>query len=372
MKVAVYSICRNEAEAAPRFIASCADADVVVVADTGSTDDSVAILRRCGAVVHKITVDPWRFDSARNAALDLVPEDVDVCISLDLDEVLLEGWRSALEISWRADTTRATYPFILTRQPNGRPARIFRNGRIHSRHGYRWRHACHEILVPIAGHETLASLDDLTVEHLPIGKRDKSSYLGLLRIAAEEESLSPRMAHLYGRELLRHGRNEEARAEFERQLALPSDRDREQRAMSMRYLAQIDRDKPAAAHRWLQQAVDEAPRMRDAWIDLAWHLYGTEEWHECFLAAVEGLQLPDVPGRFPSVPERSPALLDDLAAVSASRLGKHEIALRHAARASALDPTSDRIRRNLHNIAAAYDYLAPDSPKEARIENRPD
>ena len=40
--------------------------------DTGSTDETVALARENGAVVHDICITPWRFDLARNAALALV------------------------------------------------------------------------------------------------------------------------------------------------------------------------------------------------------------------------------------------------------------------------------------------------------------
>jgi glycosyltransferase involved in cell wall biosynthesis len=40
------------------------DADHVLIADTGSTDDTVDIARRCGAIVSQICITPWRFDSA--------------------------------------------------------------------------------------------------------------------------------------------------------------------------------------------------------------------------------------------------------------------------------------------------------------------
>ena len=68
-----------------------------MVADTGSTDDTVVLLRGKAVDVHSISIKPWRFDRAHEANLALVPADADVAICLDLDEVLLPGWRAALE-----------------------------------------------------------------------------------------------------------------------------------------------------------------------------------------------------------------------------------------------------------------------------------
>lgn len=73
MKIAVYAISKNEEKFVKRFCESAKDADLILIADTGSTDDTVALARNCGAVVHDICITPWRFDDARNAALALVP-----------------------------------------------------------------------------------------------------------------------------------------------------------------------------------------------------------------------------------------------------------------------------------------------------------
>ena len=52
MKVAVYAIALNEVRFVERFMASAREADLVVVADTGSTDGTAAALDREGVVVH--------------------------------------------------------------------------------------------------------------------------------------------------------------------------------------------------------------------------------------------------------------------------------------------------------------------------------
>ena len=91
MKVCVYAICKNESQFVERWMASMGEADAVVVLDTGSTDDTVERLRAAGARVTVERFDPWRFDTARNRSLDLVPEDADICVCTDLDEVLHPG-----------------------------------------------------------------------------------------------------------------------------------------------------------------------------------------------------------------------------------------------------------------------------------------
>ena len=84
MKIAVYAISKNESEFVKRFCESAKDADLILIADTGSTDGTAFLAKECGATVYNICISPWRFDKARDAALALVPRDIDVCISLDL------------------------------------------------------------------------------------------------------------------------------------------------------------------------------------------------------------------------------------------------------------------------------------------------
>ena len=43
MKVVVYAICKNEAQFVDRWMDSMGEADQVVVLDTGSEDDTVAV-----------------------------------------------------------------------------------------------------------------------------------------------------------------------------------------------------------------------------------------------------------------------------------------------------------------------------------------
>ncbi len=105
MKVAVYTIALNEAAHVERWANSAVDADYRIVADTGSTDDTVERLTKAGVTVHRIAIRPWRFDDARNAAMALIPDDVDVCCTMDMDMLLEPGWRAKLEAAWTPETT---------------------------------------------------------------------------------------------------------------------------------------------------------------------------------------------------------------------------------------------------------------------------
>jgi glycosyltransferase involved in cell wall biosynthesis len=143
--VALCMIVRNEAANLPRCLASVAGVvDELVIVDTGSTDDTVAIARAAGAlVVH----EPWAddFAAARNAALPHVG--AAWVLQLDADEVLDADTAASLR-PW-LDTTTADAGQCVVRnlQPpedlltwmDSQIVRVFRN-----RPGYRWEGRIHE------------------------------------------------------------------------------------------------------------------------------------------------------------------------------------------------------------------------------------
>ena len=146
MKVYVYAICKNESKFARRWMESMSEADAVYVLDTGSEDDTVQLLREAGAIVEIQEFRPWRFDRARNRSLEMVPEDADVCVCTDLDELFHPGWRALLEAAWEPGTTRAAYRYTWNFNPDGSEGFVFWLNNMHARHGFRWTHPVHEVL----------------------------------------------------------------------------------------------------------------------------------------------------------------------------------------------------------------------------------
>lgn len=136
-KICVYAICKNESKFVDRWMDAVKEADIVVVTDTGSTDDTVEKLRKRGATVYEETISPWRFDVARNVAMDHIPDDVDICVSNDLDEVFESGWRQKLESAWETCHTRARYLFTWSYSADGSPEKQFAMEKIHRRHDFR-------------------------------------------------------------------------------------------------------------------------------------------------------------------------------------------------------------------------------------------
>ena len=291
MKIAVYGIALNEELHVDRLAASCRDADLILIADTGSTDGTPARLRALGAAATPIRIEPWRFDHARNAALAQVPDDVDVCISLDLDQRLAPGWRAAVEGAWDGGVNRLYYQNVY--RPAGETGEEgFVDGRIHARRGFFWRYPCHELLVA-EGAESGVFVPGLTIIHEPDDAKPRGSYIPLLQLAVREAPDDPRCAHYLGRELYDAGRHAEAAAELERYLKLPGAETTERNA-SMRYLGHSREalDDPASGLALFQQAASERPDLRGVWVELAWALMRRQAWAGALAAAERAIAFP--------------------------------------------------------------------------------
>lgn len=344
MRIAVYAIAKNEAQFVSRFLRSCAAADMVIVADTGSTDGTPDLLRHGGAVVYSIAVTPWRFDRARDAALALVPRDVDVCISLDVDEVLTDGWREELERVWTPGTTRLRYQY------EWGPGVVFGYEKIHARHGYHWHHPCHEYPRPDGRvPEVWAETDALLVRHLPDATKSRGQYLDLLALSVQEDPACPRNAFYYARELTFYGRHADAVEALRRYLALPAATWADERAYAMRLLgtsyAALGQD--AEAVQWFRRATDEAPDLREPWVDWARFAYARADWLVCRYTAERAVAITVQRPVYMTDPEAWGALPHDLAAIACYHLGAFAEATRHGARALAYAPDDARLQSNL-------------------------
>ena len=169
MKIVVYAIAKNESAFVDRWMDSMSEADQVVVLDTGSDDGTAERLQARGAQVTVERIVPWRFDQARNRSLELVPEDADVCVCTDLDEVFHPGWRSALEGVWTPETRQASYRYTWSFQPDGSEGVVFWQEKIHARRGFRWVHPVHEVLEWVGEGERgpMVSVQGIQLDHHP-------------------------------------------------------------------------------------------------------------------------------------------------------------------------------------------------------------
>lgn len=340
MKIAVYAIALDEQQFVQKWYDSAKDADYLLICDTGSSDDTVALAEGLGITVTHVDVNPWRFDHARNAALYNVPADADLCIALDMDEVLVEGWREHLETAWAMGFTRPRYRYTWSWNEDGTPGLVYGGDKIHSRHDHYWKHPVHEVLVPITTEQQ--GWCGLEIHHHPDPTKSRSQYLPLLELAVQEDPEDDRNSHYLAREYFFDGQMQKAEDEFQRHLQLPTATWKAERAASMRYLYKI------TGHvSWLHRAVAEAPDRREAMVELGQHFYNREQWMDAIAWLVAALSIKDRPLEYLTEAFAWGPLPHDLLAISCFKVGLFNEAVAQGQKAIELGGGEDRLANNM-------------------------
>ena len=351
MIVCVYAICKNESKFVDRWMDSMREADSVYVLDTGSADDTAALLRARGAQVTVETISPWRFDTARNRSLELVPDDADICVCTDIDEYFHPGWRRLLEEAWKPGTTRAAYRYTWNFNPDGSEGYVFWTEKAHSRHGYVWTHPVHEVLSWVGeGKEGgKVYVEGMQLDHRADNSKSRSQYLPLLEQSVLEEPDDDRNMHYLGREYYFHSMWDEAIITLKRHLLLPKATWRDERCASMRYIARCYAAKGdmGEAKRWLIRAVAEAPHLREPYLELAERMYEERNWDAVAALCRDALKITERPRTYICEAEAWGSMPGDLLSLGLYYTGRPSEAVDAAKTAQKLSPKDERIARNI-------------------------
>lgn len=351
-KICVYAICKNEEQFVDRWMDAVKEADLIVVTDTGSTDQTVAKLRERGAIVYEEEIKPWRFDVARNLALLHVPEDVAICVSNDLDEIFEPGWRDKLESAWYDGCTRARYLFTWSFHEDGTPNKQFAMEKIHSRDGYQWIHPVHEVLEYSKGKEAIVWVPNMVLNHYPDLKKPRSQYLPLLELSAQENPNDDRTIFWLGREYYYHKQYAKSIQTLKHHLSLQTATWPEERSASMRFIACCyeEQQQYSEAKKWLYQAVAECSEVREPYLALAKIAYLEKNWPMVYAMVVNALKITKSSGSYLVEPESWGFSLYDYGAIAAYQLGLYEEAKELAEQALSMQPDDARLQTNLAMI----------------------
>lgn len=350
-KICVYAICQNESQFVSRWMDSMGEADCVVVLDTGSQDDTVQQLRDRGALVTQEIITPWRFDTARNHSLALIPPGMDICVCTDLDEVFRPGWRHQLESVWRPGTGQARYRYAWSFNPDGSEGVVFWYEKIHAPTGYRWTHPVHEVLewVGPGTPGPTVTAPGVQLDHHPDPTKSRAQYLSLLELAVREAPQDDRSAHYLGREYMFRGRWDDAIRMLKRHLDMPSATWADERCASMRFIARCleAKGEVAQARDWYLRAIAQAPHLREPYVELARLLYNMEEWDGVLYFTGCALAITQRPDTYISQADAWGSLPHDLRALAFYRTGRFLSALKEGEAALALSPGEQRLADNL-------------------------
>ena len=355
-KVCVYAICKNEEMFVDRWFESVKEADEIYVLDTGSTDDTVSKLLSHGVNVESRVINPWRFDVARNMAMDMIPDDVEICVSVDLDEVYEEGWREKLENVWKDDTNRVMHIYNW-KIVDGKPIVSFYYEKTHSRHGYKWIHPVHEVLKYEFDNENKVITDSIVLNHYPDDNKSRGSYLPLLELSVMEEPFNDRNMHYLGREYMYYGRWNECIDTLIKHLNLDSSTWRDERCASMRFIGRsyMNMGRYDEAELWYLKAIEEAPYLRDPYVEMGILMYKASRWIDVIKYLTLALKIKKHERSYINELFSWDYTIDNLLSVSYYNLGLYDISLYYIDRALLYDSKNALLISNKKFICEELD-----------------
>lgn len=348
MKVAVYSIALNENQFLERWYESAKEADYVLIADTGSKDGLVEAAKSLGINTFEIKVSPWRFDDAKNSALSLLPSDIDVAVSLDMDEVLLPGWRSELEKAWEPDATILNHKY----RHNGGVWQW--HSKIHARKGCRWMGAVHETLSWAGDEKTLWS-SNIFLDEWQDTSKSRRSYLDLLKKKIKEGDTDWRTRYFLANDYQNIGDLNSSVFWRTESYAIchegPIVKAYIAKNIAANYRDQADME---SALEWLDVSLKQS-RERETLYEIAklWSALGNHQ--SAYNAATDCLSIMERRDGFTYDPAAWGSGPYDLLALSAYYTGKSDEALEYGKKALELDPENQRLVVNLKWYEEAND-----------------
>lgn len=352
-KICVYAICKNEEKFVERWMNSMSEADEICVLDTGSTDNTVKILKSMGAKVMVKEIKPWRFDVARNKSLELVPKDADILVCTDLDEIFEPGWRKKLEKSWNEKTSCAKYRYTWNFNPDGSEGYVFWIEKIHANGVFRWEHPVHEVL-KYYGKSPYQSIqiEGIQLNHYADEAKSRSQYLPLLELAVKEKPDDDRNMHYLGREYMFKKMWDESITTLQKHLKMPSAVWVDERCASMRFIARsyIAKGDNKQARSWFCKAIGEAPHLREPFIDFADMLYHEQDWNGVAFMCQEALKVTERGLTYICEAEPWGSKPYDLLSLAYYYTGRYEAALQSVKTACEINPTDERLKNNFKLI----------------------
>ena len=352
-KVCVYAISKNEEQFVDRWVDSMSEADSIFVLDTGSIDNTVDKLKGRGVNVVAKKIEPWRFDIARNLSLNLVDHDAEICVCTDLDEIFEKGWREKLESIWDENVTRLAYNYNWSLDDSNSPLVNFYIEKIHNRFDYKWTHPVHEVLTYIGnGYEVKKTTDLITLNHYPDNTKSRGNYLPLLELSVKEDPTNDRNMHYLGREYMYYGKWNDSIDTLIRHLSLPSATWKDERCASMRFIARCYKNlnRLDEARMWLNKAMNEAPYLRDPYIEMALLEYEVSNWSEVEKYCKKALKIKTHSKTYINEVFSWNYTVYDLLSLSYFYQGQFNKALYYVNKAIKMKPGDERLLQNKHLI----------------------
>lgn len=349
-KVYVYAICKNEEKHIKRWYESMKEADAIYCLDTGSTDNSVELLKELGVNVTSKTYEQFSFCDARNDSLNLLPNEECICVCTDIDEILDKGWRDKLESIWTDDTKRVRYNMNFSFDEEGKAISTYFISKIHSRFDYIWQHDIHEVITYIGKEpEKVITTDLFNINHYPDRSKSRDFYFELLKKSVENDPENSRDVYYLAREYMYNKDYEKSIDTFLKYLDMKTSTFTEEKSSALRFisfcykaLGRIEEEKL-----YIQKSIELTPYLKEGYTLMGMHFYDKKDYEK----AIEYLTKANL------IKERSKVFINeeyawnettnDLLSICYYYLGLFEEAYFYGNKALNDNPKSDRIKNNI-------------------------
>lgn len=326
------------------------EADNIFVLDTGSSDNTVQKLRDLGVTVIQKEINPWRFDVSRNESLNMIPDDYDICVCTDLDEVFEKGWRKKIEKLWGPNVDRLAYNYNWRLDNNNNPLVNFYIEKIHSRKNYTWKYPVHEVLVYIGkGKENKVTTNEITLNHYPDLSKSRKSYLKLLELSVKEDPENDRNMHYLGREYMYYKKWNKAIDTLIKHLSLQTATWKDERSASMRFISRcyLNLNRYEEAKMWLEKAISETPYLRDPYVEMALLAYQINDWKLVEINCLNALKITNHTKNYINEIFSWNNTVYDLLSLSYFYQQEYDKAIYYGEEALKMDKDNERIKNNL-------------------------
>ena len=346
-KICVYAICKNDSKFIKRWYESIKGADDICVLDTGSEDGSLKLLKDLNIKVKQKIIKPWRFDTARNESMKLIPKDTNICICLDIDEVMKEGWKEELFKIWDDNITRLNYKYNWSLNNKDEPIISFYAGKIHKYNYYEWTHPVHEVLTP-KYKEITKITDNITINHYPDKTKSRSSYLPLLELSVREDPTDDRNMHYLGREYMYYKKWNKCIDTLIKHLSLKTATWKDERCASMRFIAEsyFNLKRYDEARMWLDKAIKEAPYLRDPLTERMILEYNLKNYNESIKYGKKALKIKTRTYTYINNENSYNETIYDIMSINYYMIGNKKEGLKYLNKALKINPDNERIKNN--------------------------
>jgi len=348
LKICVYAICKNESKFVNRFMDAVQEAEKVYILDTGSDDNTAELFRKRGAIVHEKKYNPFHFDEARNDSLSYVPEDVDVCICLDIDDVIKPGFIKSIKETWKENTSQMSYEYICETDENGGTVLSFYNNHIHSRKNFHWEYPIHEVLIYTGDDFHLEQNDEIKLYHKPDLEKSRAFYMDLLEERVTNVPDDFRNIMILTGEYVVRQQYEKAINLGKHYLRIKGNNYSGGKSKIMYYIAKSYRGLKdfETAKKWAILSAKELPQNIDSYVELMMTCYELQEFDKTIQYGKKALSMPEKNYGVVNESICFDGTVEDYIALAYGQLGDNKNALIYVEKALEKKPNDERLLKN--------------------------